>query len=86
MFKSRAAGQVGLFGVGGSELGAEDRVLSWAPLSIPGLLSLQPRVGLVSGAQPVRAALPLLQPGVLSWTLRHRASRSKHPSQGASVP
>lgn len=41
---------VGLVGFGGSELGAEDRVLSRAPLSIPRLLSMQPRVSLVSGA------------------------------------
>lgn len=42
---------VGLVGFGGSELGAEDRVLSRAPLSIPRLLSMQPRVSLVSGAR-----------------------------------
>lgn len=44
--------RVGLFGLGGYELGGEDRALSTEPhFSVSRLLGTQPRVDLVSGAR-----------------------------------
>lgn len=67
------------FSFGGSELGAEDRVLSGAPLAIPRLLSVQPRVGLVSGAQ---LGCPSLLP-CSSGEAASAARRSELDAEGA---
>lgn len=72
-------GRVGFFSFGGSELGAEDRVLSGAPLAIPRLLSRQPRVGLVSGAQ---LGCPSLLP-CSSGEAASAARRSELDAEGA---